>query len=131
MSRRTARPIGLTIVAVSLAVDALAAFGVTIGLIAEARPSPLHWALTGLGLPAAAASVIVGLVLLNHAYGVWTFRRGSWRSTVILTCIAAISSLLDVAAAPGLVASWLDLGVVAITLLILLWPSTRSLFQSG
>jgi hypothetical protein len=78
--------------------------------------------------PAAALSVVVGLLLLNKAWRLWTLCKVAWWVVVILTGIGAATRCVEIVRGHSGGATWLALGWAALTLMYLGHPRIRTLF---
>ncbi len=129
MARLGGRPIGITVLAVVLAVNGIAALAGAFGVADYATRRALSTSLTALGVPAIAASTITGLLLLRRAYLLWTLHRGAWGVTLVLASIAAVSALASIVAAPLVAAGWFSLAASVAIVLYLPHPNVRVLFS--
>lgn len=118
MSSRAQRPLGFTLIVVIIALN---------GLLSIAEAFSLFG--TGPGnLPVAIVFVVLGLLLINRAYGLWRLRYSSWLITEAILGFKAVLALLPLIESPHNILSWIDFGVVAATILYLSQPSVRALF---
>ncbi|MGE5619006.1 MAG: hypothetical protein ACM3US_07070 [Sphingomonadaceae bacterium] len=119
MLRPAERPIGVTLIAILLAVNGVVVLVSSIGAFG---PAPGGTASVVIG-------VIFGLALLYLAYGLWTLQLWAWWATVALEGLNAIFSLLAIFVAPGAVSAWVSLILAAVIVGYLLQPSVRDDFQ--
>lgn len=119
MQQPTDRPIGVTLIAILLALNGIVVLISAFGFF---------------GLPPQRAvgmiiQVVFGLVMLYLAYGVWTLQAWAWLATMIIEGINALFALLALIVAPGAIAIWVSLILAIVIIVILLQPSVRDAFS--
>ncbi len=118
MQQPAERPLGVTLIAILLAVNGIV---VLVGSIATFAPEPG-------GNLAAIIGVIFGIALLYLAYGMWTLQDWAWWTTVVLEGINAIFAIVALVVAPGAIATWITLALALIIIAYLVQPNVRDDF---
>lgn len=118
--RETAeRPIGVTLIAILLAVNGVVVVASALGAFG---PAPG-------GTISAVIGVIFGVALIYLAYGLWSLLLWAWWTTVVLEGLNAVFSLFAIFVAPGAVGTWVSLILAAVIVGYLLQPGVRDDFQ--
>jgi hypothetical protein len=81
--------------------------------------------------PAAVLALVIGVLLLNKAWRLWTLHKAAWWVVVILTGIGAATRGVEIVRGHSGAPTWLALGCAALTLVYLCRPRIRTLFFSG
>lgn len=124
------RPVGVTLIAVLLAINGLASLVEALRLAGLAYPGAPAAPPEAVGVLAAPVSALLGLLLIRRAYRVWNLRRGAWLITLVKVSIRGAINVLDLALGPHNPAAWISAVLTLATLLYLAWPSTRALFEN-
>jgi len=116
MQRPTHRPLGVTLATLVLIVLALLAF-VAAGA----------WRLPGPAGPTVSmvVGVVLGLVALVLAYGLWTLRSWAWLPTVMVSGLGTLYAFFAVLAAPTSVVAWLVLILIIALAVLVCLPESR------
>lgn len=112
------RPLGVTIIAILVALSGIAAVVMGVPLLLAGSDMLL----------AGLSSIVFGAALLYVAWGLWTLKHWAWLTTLILEGINGLFSLVGIILAPGNVSAWITLIVVAIIVYYLTRPHVRAVF---
>lgn len=112
-----ARPFGVTLIAILLAVD---------GVLAILQ------SLLFFGAPVALILTLVfGLVLLYLAYAMWKLQPWAWIATLVLEGLNALFALIAIVSAPGAIGAWISLIIAAVIIFYLTRPEVHAAFGHG
>lgn len=112
------RPAGIALIAIVLAANGLASLVEALWVAWAMHQDAVRTLL----------STLTSLALLHRSYALWNYRRGAWTVTVLLIGVRIILAVLGLLADRDEPATWIDLGVGAVTFVYLIQPSTRALF---
>ena len=113
------RPLGVTIIAILVALNGIAAIITAFQIFA---PGPG-------GILSIVVQTILGLALLYLAYGLWTLQPWAWLATLIIEAINGLFALIAVVLNPIGVSAWVSLGLAIVVILYLLQPRVRDVFS--
>lgn len=112
-----ARPFGVTLIAILLALD---------GILAIVQ------SLLFFGAPLAFILMLVfGLVLLYLAYAMWKLQPWAWIATLVLEGLNALFALITIVSAPGAIGAWISLIIAAVIIFYLTRPEIHAAFGQG
>lgn len=118
MREPASRPIGITIIAVLLALNGVASILMAVGIGTAGPVDPVS----------AVFSVLFGLALLYLAYGMWTLQGWAWLATLIIQGLNALFAIIALFLAPGAVGIWISLILAVAIIVYLIQPGVRSAF---
>ncbi len=118
MQRPAERPVGVTLIAILLAVNGIVAI---LGALGVFGPGPGGTLGTVIGL-------LFGLALLYLAYGMWTLQAWAWLTTLILEGLNALFAVIALFTAPGAGGAWISLILAAVIIVYLIQPGVRDEF---
>jgi len=112
------RPLGVTLIAILLALNGVASIIAAVGTLGPGY----------LGVADAAFGVLFGALLIFLAYGMWTLRLWAWYATLIIEGLNAVFALITLILAPLLASNWVSLVLAVIIIGYLLQPGVRAAF---
>jgi len=127
------RPLGVTILAILAAIEALVLFGLAAlaGLILSwagaLMPGMLKGMMAGIALAVSAVAVLFGLIYLLLAWGLWSGKGWAWTITLVFTILSLIGSLITVVLRVGIV----SLIINVLILYYLTRPHVKAFFGKG
>ncbi|TAK34837.1 MAG: hypothetical protein EPO21_08120 [Chloroflexota bacterium] len=121
MKSPAARPVGLTIIAVVIAINGIGSLLEAVGLAG----------LTIGAIISTILSALIGLALLFRAYGILRLKHRAWLATVLLLCVRSVFATVNLVYGSAGIVGTIDVVVSLLTLLYLIRPSVRSLFEEN
>jgi uncharacterized membrane protein (DUF2068 family) len=118
MWRIARRPLGVIALAVIVLLDAVISFVAAYTTIAS---DGVEW------IPAL-LSVLVGLLMVIKAYGLWSYKRAAWLSVQILAALGAAVDAFELVRGHAQPASWFSFAGHLIVLIYSNLPSIRALY---
>ena len=118
MWRIARRPLGVIALAVIVLLDAVISFVAAYTTIAS---DGVEW------IPAL-LSVLVGLLMVIKAYGLWSYKRAAWLSVQILAALGAAVDAFELVRGYAQPASWFSFAGHLIVLIYFNLPSIRALY---
>ncbi len=112
-----ARPLGIWILSGVIAAQAITHIAATYDSLVPTA----DW-------PAAVLTLVVGVLLLNKAWRLWSLCKVAWWVVVILSSIGAATRFVEIVRGHSGAATWLALGWSALTLVYLCHPRIRTFF---
>lgn len=118
MERRAGRSLGVTLIAILLAVNGV---------------MTLIGSFTTLGMGTGGTlgtiiGVLFGAALLYLAYGLWTLQSWAWATTLLLQGLNALVAVIVIFTSPGAIGAWISLLLAAVIIYYLLRPDVRDDF---
>jgi hypothetical protein len=119
------RPTGVRVLAIVLAIKGLVSLAMSGDLVSLglARSTSVEAVPAGIAL-------ITSLLLLNRAWGLWTFQRTSWLTLIILIGFNVVAALWKILLGTSTAVTWVSLILGLSLAFYLLRPSVRQLFDA-
>jgi len=118
MWRIGGRPFGVITVALVVLLDATISFVAAYTTVAS---DAVDWA-------AAVLLVLVGMLMVIKAYGLWSYHRAAWLSVQLLAGLGATVDAIELVRGHAQPGSWFSLASHLIALVYLNLPSIRALY---
>jgi hypothetical protein len=118
MLHQIARPLGVTVVTVLVAIHGIVAFFQAIAALS----------LPGVGVATFILDALFALLLLYLAYSLWTVQPWAWLTTLLVEGINAFFSLVTIILAPASLGAWITALLAAGIIFCLTRPSVRAAF---
>ncbi len=118
MQQPVARPMGITLITILLAIHGVIALLYGFGAFG---PYPG-------GLFTTLIQILFGLVLLYLAWGIWTLQTWAWLTTLFLEALNVGFGVFAALANPGFLVLWIGVAIAVIIIVYLLQPSISNLF---
>lgn len=118
MQQPNDRPLGVSLIAILLAVNGIFALVVAFGVLG---PGPV-------GTLGVVIQALFGVALLYLAYGMWTLQGWAWLATLIIQGLNAVFAVIALFSAPGAISVWISLILAAVIIAYLLQPDVRNAF---
>lgn len=116
MQRPIERPLGVTLIAILLAINGIV--GILGGLALFASGS----------LAGGIIGIAFGLVLLYVAYGMWTLQRWAWLTTLVIEGLNGLFALITIITSRGATGAWISLILAGVIIAYLVQPHVRDDF---
>jgi len=127
----TARPMGITILAVLSAIGGVLSIlgGIAlIGLGGVGAASTGQAALFGMGAIFGLLLLVSGIASLAFAYGAWTLQPWAWTLGVALQIISLALSVLSIVGGSDIASQIISIAIAGIILYYLMQPSIKAVF---
>jgi hypothetical protein len=118
MLQPIARPFGVTVVAMLVALHGIVAFFQAVAALS----------LPGVGVTTFLLDALFALVLLYLAYSLWTVQPWAWLTTLLIEGINAFFALVTIVLAPASLGAWITILLAAGIFYYLSRPSVRAAF---
>jgi uncharacterized membrane protein (DUF2068 family) len=123
MRLSSARPLGVSVIALLVAINGLAALATALDLLGLDLTSQAH-----ADEPAAGVQLVGGLLLLVRAVGLWRLNLLPWLATLALLAFDGATDFVELVRGTPTACVWLSLVVAVGTALYLLTPRVRAAF---
>jgi uncharacterized membrane protein (DUF2068 family) len=123
MRLSSARPLGVSVIALLVAINGLAALATALDLLGLDLTSQAH-----ADEPAAGVQLVAGLLLLVRAVGLWRLNLLPWLATLALLAVDGATDVVELVRGTHTACVWLSLAVAVGTALYLLTPRVRAAF---
>ncbi len=126
MHRPANRPMGITVLAPLLALKGVVSPAMA-GDLVNVDPAST----TPVDEPATVVALVIGLVLLRKAYGLWMLHREAWLLMLLLVALDCAVAAPELLLGARTATAWLSFVVALVTVLYLLQPHVRNSFLAG